>query len=318
MCLRKNYKSQTIRIRAAFVLACGLLTAPSFADQLLIPGTSVSLDAPDGFIVASSFSGLQNPRDGSSITITEMPVETYSELLPVFTDLDTAISIFGQKGISIERTISYMIGQQKIPALIGSQSTPDVEVGKYMAIFRGDVTVLLAFNVFDPGTLTPPIVEKVIQSVRLSPAATLQEKVDQLPFSFRVTAPFHVSDAMGGSTAIMPSFEGTDSTGLRPLVIIGRSLSAIDSSSNAEFVAQQLLRGTQGFENAEITRIQATAFGGGNGAFLAAVAGERTIVQFLRIPPDGMYIRLIAFGETTELNQVMSAITEIAGSVVIP
>jgi hypothetical protein len=267
--------------------------------------------------VATSFSGLQNLQDGSSITVTELPIEAYSQLLPIFMDLDAAIDSFRQRGVSIERTISFSVGQQEIPALVGSQTIPDGKVGKYLALYRGDVTVMLTFNVFDPRILTPSAVEEIIRSVRLAPAATLQQKVNQLPFFFRVTAPFRVGDALGGSTALIPSFEGTDPTGLRPVVIIGRAVSAIDPSANPELVAQQLLRGTKGFESAEIARIEEAEFGGGTGAFLAAIAGERTIVQYLRIPPDGMYIRLVAFGETTEFNQVMPAIAEIAGSVTI-
>lgn len=294
-----------------------LSTTPAFAEQIRIPGTSVSLDSPEGFTLASSFSGLENLRDGSSITVSEFPLEAHRELLPIFTDLDAAIANFRQQGVSIERAATYVIGQQQIPALIGSQPIPGGEVGKFLALYRGDVTVMLTFNVFDPRVLNPSTVEKTILSVRLAPAATLQQKVEQLPFTFRVTAPFRVGDTMGGSTVLLPSFEGTDPSGLMPAVIIGRSLSPIDPSSSLELVARQLLLSTKGFENAEITSDRQVGFGGGNAAFLEATAAQRTIVQFVRILPNGRYVRLLAFGETNQLKRVMSSVTKIADSVAI-
>ena len=310
-------KFPTIPVLVIVALIHALSTLPSFAEQVRIPGTSVSLDSPDGFTLASSFSGLENLQDGSSITVNEFPIEAHSQLLPIFTDLNTAISNFRQQGVLIDRADTYVIGQQKIPALIGSQPIPGGEVGKYLVLYRGDVTVMLTFNVFDPRVLKPSIVEKTILSVRLAPAATLQQKVDRLPFSFRVTAPFRVGDAIGGSTALLPSFEGTDPAGLMPVVIIARSLSAIDPSANLELAARQLLLGTQGFENAEITSTREVEFGGGTAVFLEARAGQRTIAQFARIPPNGRYVRLVAFGETNQLKRVMPAVTEIAGSVAI-
>jgi hypothetical protein len=45
------------------------------------------------------------------------------------------------------------------------------------------------------------------------------------------------------------------------------------------------------------------------------VAGERTAALFVRIPPDGAYIRLAALGETAALQDVMPAVLEIARSV---
>lgn len=206
---------------------------------------------------------------------------------------------------------------QQVPVLIGTQAISGVEVQKYMALFRGEVTVLIAFNIFDSQAVTASTVESTIKSTRLSTAATLAQKIDQLPFTFQTTAPFIIGDIIGGSSLLLPTFEGTDPTGLRPVVLITRAQAAMSSSSDTKMLAQRLLRGTQGFENAEIITSEQRGFAGGLSHYMEAVKGDRKIVQLVRLPPDGVYLRLVAFGKRSELDKVLPSVSEIAQSVSI-
>jgi len=316
MQLRTTAKSTALPIWTYFALFVAWPGA-SIATEVSIPGTSVSINAPDGFTVASRFSGLENVQDGSSITVSEMPAEGYDELRQKFSDLNAATEGFAQHGILVERTDTYLAGEQQVPVVIGSQPIPNGEVYKYMALFRGDVTVLVTFNIFDPQTMTEPVVKEIIKSIRLSTAATLEQKIEQLPFSFQNTAPFRVGDTVGGSGVWLSTFDGTDPTGLMPRLIIVMAYAPIPASSDIELVARQMLRGTRGFDNAEITTTEDRSFGGGRGHYLEALTEERKIVQFVRIPPDGVYVRLAAFGATADLEAVMPAVSEIAESVSI-
>lgn len=305
------------RLREVVFFILCFVVAPSFSDEISIPGTSVSLNAPRGFTISNNFSGLENVLDGSSITITEFPIDAFDQLNTVFSDLTKAKDSFKQQGILIERADTYTIRQRRTPVLIGRQPTSNGEIGKYMALYRGDTTVLLTFNVFNSDALSPSIVKATIDSVRLAPAPTLAQKIEQLPFSFSVTTPFQVGSVLGGSGVLLPTFEGVDPTGLKPAVLIVRALAPVPPGSNVDLISQQLLGSTQGFETAEIVTKEEATFAGGRGAYLEAITADRKIVQFVRIPPDGRYIRLVAFGETAELNLVMSAVSEVASSVVI-
>jgi hypothetical protein len=299
---------------AGTVLALVLAASPSGA-QTPIPGTTVALDPPAGFTLSSAFSGLEHKPSGSTITVTELPPEAYADLTQVFSNAEAASASLAPRGIRIDRRDEYAVADQQVPVLIGTERAASGDVGKYMALFRGDVTVLITINAFDTRTLTPSVVEATLKSVRLAPAAPLEQKLARLPFSFSPAEPFLVEDTIGGSGVLLPTSEEPDPTGLKPVVIIARALSAISPTSSVSLVAQQMLRSLEGFENATITMSEEMEFGGGPGYHLEAVAGERTAALFVRIPPDGAYIRLAALGETAALQDVMPAVLEIARSV---
>ncbi len=302
--------------RMIFSLLCCFFSTFSSADEMIIPGTSVTLDGPEGFTLASAFSGLQS-QDGSSITISELPLEAYEEFLAIFSNIDAAIEAFAQQGVTIESAKTVTAADQQVPVLYGTQSVSSFDIQKYVAIIRGETTVLLAFNVIDPDVLTELGVEHVIASVSLSPAATLEEKMEALAFDFRATAPFRATDVLAGSGVMMSSFEGIDPTGMKPAVVIVRAVSPTDFSLGPVALAELLLRNTQGFEGADSVLTNDTTFAGGTGNYLEAVTENRKIVQYLRIPDDGMYVRLIAFGAIDELDLVLEAVLDVADSVSI-
>lgn len=314
--MNSKYASKffSLRILATFVILC-LSSSMSFAVEIMIPGTSVTLDAPDGFIVAGGFSGLENPGTGSSITIAEIPAEAYEEFAKVFTDFDAAIPVLAQQGVSVERATSFEVAGQQVPVLIGHQMAFDIRVEKYVALFRGDVTVIMTFNIVEPQIETSESIEIAIRSVRLSAPATLEEKLAQLPFSFTSVSPFRVNDILAGSGAVLSTIDGQDPAGLIPAVIIVRALSPVTTSTDAEAVAKQILASVQGFEGAEVTSSEEVNFGGGSGVYLEAITEERKIVQYLRVPPDGMYIRLVAYGAIADLDKLLPTVMDIAQTV---
>ena len=85
-----------------------------------------------------------------------------------------------------------------------------------------------------------------------------------------------------------------------------------DSAESAR-LAQQVL--TQMAANAAIQEQMPVTFVGGQGYYLAAVAGNRTILQFLRVLPGGTFIQLVAVGETQAMTDAADAVRQIAASV---
>jgi hypothetical protein len=287
------------------------------AAELSIPGTSVSLDAPEGFTVSESFSGLENLEEGSSIVIAEFPPVAYAEMSQLFTDPVAARAGFAQQSISIDRMDTLTIAGKPVPFIAGRQQAGDVEVGKYIALFQGDNTVLVTFNVFDPVSLTAEEVDRVLASVKLAPPASMEEKVARLPFSFEVTAPFRLNDILLGSGALISTFEGTDPTGLKPVIIIAKAVNPLPAPLGLEQIAQSVLQRTGGFRTAVITTREDIEFGGGKGGYVEAIAGDRKIVQFIHIPADRVFLQLVAYGATEELDAVLPVVRMIAQSVAL-
>jgi len=298
-------------------LALVLAASPS-EGQTPIPGTTVSMNAPAGFTPSSAFSGLENRQDGSTITVTELPPDAYADLSQVFSSARVASESLAPRGIRIDRREEYAVDGQQVAVLIGTERSPNGEVGKYMALYRGDVTVLITINAFDTKALTPAVVEATLMSVRLSAAVPLEEKVARLPFSFTPAAPFHAQDTIGSSGVLLATSDDPDPSGLLPVVVVARALTAVDPSASVELTAQRMLQATEGFEGATVTASGPVDFAGGPGYYIEAVTGNRTLMMFLRIPPDGAYLRLVALGETAALQKVAAAAREIAQSVSVP
>jgi hypothetical protein len=152
--------------------------------------------------------------------------------------------------------------------------------------------------------------------VRLGRLPTVEEQVAQLPFTFKAVAPFRIANFANG-TAMLASFEGRDPSGDKPMIIIGRA-STRATPREAPQEAEKLVRQMSGFGNAEIEEQNEVTFAGGDGRYIAAAAGGRTIIQYLRVLPNGNYLRLVARGRTAAMTDANAAIKEIADSVALP
>ena len=156
---------------------------------MAIPGTTVSLEPPPGFTLSNNFSGLENIQSGSSITITELPPDAYPEISTLFSQEEAATEAFLRQGIAIEERTVIAISDTQVPLLRGTQQGEVGQVTKYMALLKGEKTVLVTFNIIDPTPDTPDIVTATVSSISLAAAPTLEKQLSQLSFAFQPQAP---------------------------------------------------------------------------------------------------------------------------------
>jgi hypothetical protein len=290
----------------------------AIAAQVAIPGTSVSMEMPAGFSISTSFSGFQNPADGSTVTVMELPAETHARVSASFSDLATAKRELLRQNVSVERIRTLVVGGKSVPMIVGTQPGPSGKIAKYAALLQGGTTVLITINVFDARTLTAKGVEDIISSVSLSPPLTLQQKVDQLPFSFVAVAPFRAYYVVMGASVGLTTFEGgTDPTGVKPLVLISRATGTLPANLTPVAMAQQLIHKVTGFEKAEVSVTRPTVFAGGDGIYMEATIDSRKVVQYLAVMGGNELVHLVAYGATAELDSAMTAVTTIAESVAV-
>lgn len=304
-----------ILLAGSAVLAAVSFSSAAIAEIIAIPGTSISLDPPEGFSLSEQFSGFVNSEDFSSIIVTELPLEAYSEIATAFASADAATERFASQGIEIEEVSSITVGEMQAPLLKGVQRVEGLQVDKYIVLLRGDATILMVFNVVDRDRLSEGAVLAAIESVQVAATPSLEEQIAQLPFSFDVVAPFQVLQTLAGSGVAITLNGETDPSGQKPLVVIASSVgSAVEPDDLAAF-AERLLRGTRGFANAEIIEQTPIDFAGGDGYLITATVPEGTISQYLRVPPNASYVRLIVSGEATEVEKLASEIQTIVRSV---
>jgi hypothetical protein len=239
--------------------------------------------------------------------ISETSAQSYAELAQRFSSAKSLSEGYAQQKVTI-RSVRRVDG--KIPFAAGRQATNSgKEVTKYYGLVQGDKTVLVTFTVGD-ASFTEADAEAVLRSIEIAREPTLEEKLAELPFTFRAVEPYAV-DSVTPRQAVTLEVAGDES---QPVVVIGHGRSQALMGDEAR-VAVELLRNTGGYREAQITEQGPGPFAGGDGYVLRAVVENRTVVQYLRIVPGGVYLRLLARGETGAMQGAESVIGEIASTV---
>ena len=305
------------RLACAFGLLIFGFASAANAEGVKIPGTLVTIAAPPGFKVSRKLIGLENAETGSSIAVAELPPEAYAELAALFESPKNLSARFASQGVRITAVKRLAVGDVQVPFATGRQSSDGKEFVKYLAVLKGDRAVLVTFSIADARAVTESDAEAAVRSITLGHLPTIDEKVAQLSFTFKAVPPFHTADVIPGTAAMLTTFDGTDASGAKPFLVIGRgSTSAAPGETPQE--SERLVRAASGFKDAQVQEQGATTFGGGPGHFIYAVAQDKAILQFLRVLPGGRYIRLLARGETSAMEGARAAVAEIASSVALP
>jgi hypothetical protein len=292
----------------AAVLAALVLLAPAGAQQerIAIRGTSVTMIPPPGFTASRTERGVENTATGSTITISEQSGEAYASLAERFSSAKSLTEGYAEQKITI-RGIRRIDG--KIPFAIGQQVARGKTFVKYLALLQGDKTVLVTFTIGDRA-FTEADAEAVVRSIELTPEPTLEERLAPLPFTFRAVEPYSIAEVIQRQAARLE----VEGDAAQPAIVIGYGRSQALMGDEAR-VAVELLRGTGGYREAQITAQEAVPFAGGDGYVVTAVVENRTVVQYLRIIPGGGYLRLLARGDTSAMQGAEAVIQEIASSV---
>lgn len=307
-------------VRIVACVAALSLALDASAQLVAVPGTHVALAPPQGFTLARTFSGFENARGGSSITVEEMPPNAAADIAAAFSSPKGLTTRFASQGVRITRIDRVAVDSGEAPLAVGEQSFRGSEFVKYMTLLGGrdgKNTVLITFNLSAATPLRQSDVEAVVHSVTIGRPPSLSEKLSQVPFKFEPAPPFHTADAMPGSAVILATLDGVDPEGKKPLVVIGKVPTSASPAEN-EQVNEREMRSVPGFREAPVTERRNVPFAGGTGNFISAAANGRTLMQFVRVLPGGSMMRLLATGDTPAIEGARRAILDIASSVQLP
>jgi hypothetical protein len=298
-----------LAVAAAGALAVTLLAGAQ--ERIAISGTSVTLTAPAGFTPARS--GVENEATGSTITISETSAAAYAELAERFSSAKNLTAGYAAQGTTIRGVRRIRVGDTDVPFATGRQSKDGKELVKYLALLKGDKTVLVMFTIADRA-FTEADAEAVVRSIELTPGPTLEQQLAELPFSFRVVEPFSVKEVIPRQAVTLEIAGGEGGSNDPLVVVIGRGRSQALMGDEPR-VAMELLTRTGGFRDVLISSQEPAAFAGGDGYVIKGVVENRGVVQYLRIVAGGAYLRFLARGETSAMQGAEAVITEIAQSV---
>ena len=308
-----------VPILACVGLALGLASSAS-AQLVSVPGTLVALAPPKGFTLARTFSGFENGRGGSSITVEEMQPNAAADIVAAFSSPKAVTTRFSSQGVRITRIDRVALESGDAPLAVGEQSFKGSEFVKYMTLLGGrdgKNTVLITFNLSAATPLRQSDVEAVVRSVTIGRAPSLADKLVHMPFTFEAAPPFHTADAMPGTAVILATLDGVDPQGKKPLIVIGKVPTSASPAEN-EQVNEREMRSVPGFREAPVTERRNTPFAGGTGNFISAAVNGRTVMQFVRVLPGGSLMRMLVTGDTPTIEGARQAILDIASSVQLP
>jgi hypothetical protein len=306
----RAYAGFVFRLAAgSLALAAFVLAPPTLAQQerLSVRGTSVTLIPPPGFTASRTERGIENTSTGTTITISEAAAEAYAGLADRFKSAKSLTDGYADQGVTI-RSVRTIDG--KIPFATGRQTKNGKDTTRFLALLKGDKTVLVSFTVPDRN-FTEADAEVLLRSIELTPEPTLEERLSGLPFVFTAVEPYAVKDVINRQ-AVTLEVKGGDRA--QPTITIGNGRSQALMGEEAR-VAVELIKNTGGYREAQITSQEAVTFAGGKGYRVTAVIEDRTAIQYLRIVSGGGYLRLFARGTTSAMQNAEQVIIEIAGSV---
>jgi hypothetical protein len=249
---------------------------------------------------------------GSTITIGERPATAYPELAELFKSAKNLSAGYAAQKVTIRAVRQIDTPSGPVALATGTQMVSGREQLKYLALLKGDKTVLITFNVANR-SVSEADAEALLRSVTLTPAPTQDEQLAGLPFTFELSEPFRVGVIARGTVTLVASDDNPASS-TQPVIVIGRGQSQALMGDEPR-VAVEVLKSTGGYREATITSQGPATFAGGAGYVVTAVVEDRTVVQYLRIVPGGAYLRLLARGQTGPMQTAETAIMAIAGSV---
>lgn len=324
MFIRNGSAIRYVRSGAA-ALALGLIvgaTTPALAQNAQpVPGTSVSLVAPQGFEQASGFAGLMNKQSQASVLVVEMPAEAHAQVATLFSSLDVAKTNFARQNVEVQKIEQIDTAGGQVPLVSGKQTVGAARLDKWVSLFKGAKTVMITVQAPESAKLQSDEVRKLMASVSLGREPTIQEKLSSLPFAIQAAEPFRVVDTIGGAGVLMTvGDKNTDPTASQPVMITAYQMSAPVSAEQLETISDALLKQTNELQNAAVKEKKRVPFAGQNGVlttgtFKHSNGSDKAFTQYIAVGPDGKFVRLIAMADQSQMSKLQPAIEKTAGSV---
>lgn len=156
-----------------------------------------------------------------------------------------------------------------------------------------------------------------LASVKLHLAASLEEKLADLPFTVGPQPPFRTVETITGSAVLLTAGElDTDPEGRQPLVISASQLSLPFNSDDLAVVSDQLIVGTREIQDGVIVSRHDIEFAGIKGQRVDGRMPDGGAYQHhLALWPSERFVRLVAILPTGADAKTQDAVDAMAASI---
>ncbi|PSH65891.1 hypothetical protein [Phyllobacterium sophorae] len=211
------------------------------AQEKVFPGGSgVGLVPPSGLVLSTSFSGFEDAAKGTSIVVTELPVEAYAPIAAKFNPeglRETGIEAAGPPQ-------DWPVEGAVVSKLIrGSQTAAGIKYRKWIVLVGAKATTaMVTVQIPDgvAGGLSDADVENALRTIAVRTPPSLEEQIAALPFKLADTAGFRPVRVIAGATYLLtegPNDVAANSS--QPMVIIASNLNtAPEPAARMDFAKQ--------------------------------------------------------------------------------
>lgn len=227
-------------LRCALLVLTLVLAGGAPAGAAPVPGTRVSLEAPQGFTAAQQFPGFQHAESGASIAVSELRAPA-AQVSAGFTAEGLATK--GMRLISAERAT---IARREARLILVAQSAAGLEFQKWIAVFGdgGQTVILIAsFPAARAASLAGPL-KRTLLAARWDPTAQVGA-FEGLPFRVRETAVLKITDRLANAILLTAGAAGSPVAPEDPLVVVGTSLGEVEVGQIEDFARQRLSQTSQ-------------------------------------------------------------------------
>ena len=217
------------------VFICSLITSPGFAGQ--VPGTSVALTPPEGFVAANRFPGFMKESTGSSIMVSEIP-GPLGKVTAGFSDQKRMQA----KGMKLLSRSSTEVDGYKAILLHVEQSAYGTLFKKWLvAVDRAGATALMVATYPQAEDQQGESLKAAILAATFAKPA---DATDALSFTAKPMAPFQVAKVLGQNMILSPDGRFPVQDEKVPFMILGLSVSENLSVSDRKAFAERRITKT--------------------------------------------------------------------------
>jgi hypothetical protein len=296
----------------------------SFAQEAVFPGGSgVGLVPPAGLTLSTSFSGFEDAAKGTSVVVTELPVDAYAAIAAKFNPeglRETGIEAAGgPEDWPVEGAI--------VSKLIrGSQVASGIRYRKWIVLVgTKTTTAMVTVQIPDgvPGGLSNEDVEKSLRTIVVRAPPSLEEQIAALPFRIADTAGFRPVRVIAGATYLLtdgPNDVAQNSS--QPMVVIASNLNTAPEPSERMDFAKQAFASLTGIKDVRSDNETSSQSDGAewveiDGSAKDAASGDPLYVAQIARFEASRYVRAILIVRDTEKGKFSDRFRKLAKSMTI-
>jgi len=305
---------------ALFLLAS---VQSGFAQERVFPGgSSVGLVPPPGLVLSSSFSGFEDAAKGTSIVVTELPVDAYAALAAKFNSEGLR-----ETGIEAGPPENWPVEGAVVSKLIrGSQIAAGIKYRKWVVLVGAKATTaMVTVQIPDgvAGGLTDADVDTALRTITIRTPPSLDEQIAALPFKLSDTAGFRPVRVIAGATYLLtdgPNDVATNSA--QPMVIIASNLNTAPEASTRMDFAKQAFASLTGIKDVQSDNETSSKENGAewveiDGSAKDSTGGDPLYVAQIARFETSRYVRAILIVRDSEKGKFSDRFRKLAKSMTI-